>query len=1040
MPFMIGGFANGLFSGASDALKIGMMYQGYTNQQAQIDAAEQAKTAAENQQWNEDSDSNLDATVKYAEDSGILDKPKSDSQTSKPSTTTELTRPEAPDFSKLKKPAAITTPAPSGPAVTPDAPIPTATKPPSGPATSAMLYKDYDQAEGALGRQQYDLATGYPLTVSQQIARSANYIKSGYQPRPGAQPPPAQPAGSPPPLPTSENEVIPGYVPRPGARPPLPAPAPAQPTIAGGSGTGAAALENQPISGYYPRPGAQPPTGPALPPPPVMSQIYARPGVYTPRPGAQPPPPAPAPSQPSVAGGSGTGAAALENQPIPGYVPRPGAQPPPPGPAPSMQAPPVITQQPQNIQPGQGPGALSRYPSQPQPQPQPGFPGPASQAEPTGAPGLGQKLLGMLNPIGSAQAAETPPAPTGAPPGAQAGAQPAASVTPPPASPAADKQPSLTERTAQPQKGPTTTDKPVVANQQGPTTESETPQPPAPAFDHRPYQWLQQKWPEAYKLVNQIAEQEGANPAQLALHWYLESRFQTTSPSSDKGAVGPLQVIPSTRDLVDPKHQLDPNSLEGSLTLAARYIHHELDPKFGVGTPSAIIAYHSGPGNVDLFTRTPLDQLAATHPQGVKYLQDAYPGLKLTPANFTSNTSVNPPELVNAGNTHGPDGFLDALVRTGPAGMTMTNLWRQAENSLVYAALRRGDWNGVAAARDYVFQMSHQGAMSNLMAADQNILAGNMSGAAQSLAKAHAFFPDGSYAGFGVAKDGSLWGQQFNENTREPMGKPFEITHDAIAMQLAQSQDPHKYLAFVQEQQKLNSQIALNAAHQKYYETLPDWKTQIAAQHDAARIKAEEDTNLVRLQIAGAKQDNDAKWQATVDKEAAGLYTPGGEKALDLGKGATPEDYATHAEIFTALRNSPQPDGGHLSTANAANLAGGIANGSLKVGPMQQARDGSAYHAVVDAKTGQPRGYLSADQGDRLRGLAGATPIMPPKAPATAPGPGGAVGGGGVRPGPQMTGAPAPGGAIGAGAGSQMAMYQGLNQNLTGQPLQALPA
>ena len=262
--------------------------------------------------------------------------------------------------------------------------------------------------------------------------------------------------------------------------------------------------------------------------------------------------------------------------------------------------------------------------------------GSAQAAEPT--PGQGQGP-GQ----GQSQPSSTPAATdTGAPAAVGPGSKPTVQATPAPATAPAANTP------AQQHTGPATTTKPVAPDQQGATQTSEAPPPvQTPEFDHRPYLLLQRDHPAEFATLNRIAGEEHTSPAQLALIWHLESNMQPTSIDSAKGAVGPFQILPSTARMVDPQGKEDITTFEGGARVAARLMHMVIEPKFGVGTPSSFIAYQGGNGSADDASKMSWGEFQASHPEGAKYLTDAYGRQTLAQGMFTPDGSVNMQQFVN---------------------------------------------------------------------------------------------------------------------------------------------------------------------------------------------------------------------------------------------------------------------------------------------------------------------------------------------------------------------------------------------------------
>ena len=1059
---MFGAGVNGLFSGMSDAMKLYSMYQGIQQTQAGIDNADKVRQAMQDdldkQQPAGSAKDNIwggGVNPNDTNDPGSnIDKPDPDVGVAKPSegvkTLAGADRPAKTDADLDKVgPSAGTTPetkTDTGAALTPNAPIvsPAAgaaaasglqTPPRTGPVAAST-----NPPEGTPGTQGIPEQQSPPASAKEthDQQRWKAWLKAG-----GTVADWLASGGSP--SAVAGHGVSAGADPTGGAAsapitPPVPTPAPAA-AAPGAIGTPTTSPQQPPVQAGDPSlMGA--PAGPALTPAP-----------YPGRPVQGPPVPQPQRS---------LGNRALDQvdpvTPVPGS---PLTQPPAPSFAPSVtppQAPVPSTQQ--------GVGGATPYPGRPEqgpPIPQPArspgnrafdqldpvtpIPSNPPQRTSDASPSIGSRILSAFNPMGSAQAAEpTPgqgqgpgqgqsqpsstPAATDTsaqPQGAIGGQPPTVQAKPAPATSSAAQQP------AQQQTGPAKTNAPVAPNQQGQTATSEAPpKVQTPEFDHRPFALLRHDHPEDFDLLSKIAGEENANPAWVARVWMNESGMRHTAPVGADGEVGPLQILPSTQRIVDPQMREDVSTLPGALRIAARLGHLVIDPQFPLGSPSSFLAYNKGNGAADLASKMPWDEFAKIHPVGAEYVRKAMGGATLAQGMFTPATQVDMKQFVDAGIQQGPNGALEVLARTGPAGMSMSNLWKQAEISGVYAALMRGDQQGAMAARDFVFQMSHAGATSNLMAADKALLSGDGEATAQYLAKAHAFFPDGTYGQFGVDKSGQVWGQRFDEATGKPLAAPFQVTHEGLATQLIETRDPNKYRELVNKEQQNAADLRLKAAHESYYYNQPDARTQAAAlrantqlqiegQRETARQTQNEENNRVKLQIAAGRADSTAKHEQGVEKEAHDLYTPdsnGTYRGLTDMQAADAAPVAGHiGEIYTAVRNSEQPNGGHLSSPFAQTLAKTIAQGG-QIG-FERKTNPTTGESVVEMsdKAGNKVGYLSPAQAQRLLGL-GLIKVPQSQAPQ-APGQGA-----GQR------------AAIGGGAGSYQVAASGGGTNLANQPYQ----
>lgn len=657
-------------------------------------------------------------------------------------------------------------------------------------------------------------------------------------------------------------------------------------------------------------------------------------------------------------------------------------------------------------------------------QPAPLSGGPITQAQP---PSWSGRLLSAINPVSSAEAA---PAPT-LPPAKQD--EGAATVGGPPigkdttkAAPSTRPEEVASARPIQP--GPVTvtgSGGKVAPGQTTPSLQSETtPAVATPQIWDSPYHLLAEQRPDLSAKVDAVTQKYRILPQELAAHWYTESDFREQVPDDPTGAnkaQGALQIEPGTHQTLDPKGTRNPHNLDDNLDLAAQRIQLA-NSHYGQGTPASWVAYMRGEGAVQREWSVDLDKALRDNPIVAKSLATAFPGVKLAQAMFPQGGPVNAQAVVQAGTQGGPDAFLKTMVATGPQGMPMTDLWRNAEGALVKAALMRGDLQGAMHAQDFVLQMSHAGMTSNLMAADQALLSGNSTTAAQYLAKAHAFFPDGTYGRFGTGSDGKLYAEQFNEGNGQPTGQRFEVTHNALSYQLMLTRDPVKFAQLVQEQQKTNSSIMLNQGRAEYYADLPNQRRESAqlqfqAREDATNQRAQSATEH-QATILEAQRMRDEQHHGNVqadnrsiDTGASKAYGPDSQDTIFLdqgGKALPPTQRQSVAEqaasIYGDVRRTSRDAGAPVGDLQAQGLTRALMSHQGKVTTK------NGVNAVVDPQTGQPLGYISDGLANRL-GLAGAKPQQ------------------------QSMNMPRPS-PIGAGANSPMAAMAGMGTNLTGQPLQ----
>lgn len=658
-------------------------------------------------------------------------------------------------------------------------------------------------------------------------------------------------------------------------------------------------------------------------------------------------------------------------------------------------------------------------PTAPAPQPMitqdqvPGLGGPQPPETPQQTSSLGSSILSAVMP--SAQAGELTPAQRD-----QAQTPPAtlgetkehtvltsserAPFVPPPAAGAEQRQPTQGINTAPETRdlaaGPAavTTTQTITPGQQGPTLASE-PTPVGVHLSPKPYLALQQsKDPDAathLATINQVADKYGVSPWRIALTWHQESAMHDAAPTNpESGARGSLQITPVAQKEVDPQGKLDPEDLRDAFELSARIIKKN-DDIFGKDTVTSQGAYFSGADNMRKLIANP--NLADGAPKTMKYMRDAQGGavdLRAVPA----PSNIDPVAFQQEATKGGPDAALTYLVSAGGRGQPMSELWRNAEVQLMSHAAQHGDYAGMQHARDFVFQMVHAGTSEHLQDAYISLQSGDTMGAAQALAKAHAFAPDNSSAKFAVDGQGQLVGQRFSEiDPTKPMGAPVPISLNTIAGLLSRAADPHQFMASVQHQQLLSSEIALHHAQIKHFGdeidvqreghavTLAGHQQTSLDRGDAtrARLQASEEATLARRDIAAergqyyqsvqqarldsAKQLQDERLEArrqlqaehqhsanaALEKETNTAFDPS-----NMPKGMDPGKFSLGSTLYKDIRSNDPGSTGPYSKY----LADGLIGGTFKIAPVT---DGSGRWGIA-GQDGVTLGTLSGPTGQQF--------------------------------------------------------------------------
>jgi hypothetical protein len=551
----------------------------------------------------------------------------------------------------------------------------------------------------------------------------------------------------------------------------------------------------------------------------------------------------------------------------------------------------------------------------------------------------------------------------------------------------------------------------VAPGQQGDSQQSQpTNTAYAPPVNPSPWAWLQKNDPEGAQWVRDAVKAEGGGSVseeQLAAHWYNESHFGRTSNNSYAGAMGPMQFMPPTYRDMDPHGQYDVHSAPDALKLGARYLKHlAVDEHFGAGSFLTNYAYWRGPTAARAL-QADFDGTLRNQPKEVADdIARFYPGMKLSkdlaPGDGGGQSYRDNYRDVAQAQT--PDEIMNIVATTGPTGMGMTDRWKQLEGAMVAAAIAHGNYDAVGHVTDWIAQVSHQGALSNLASAYTMLQQGNTQGAAGALARAHAFFPDGSYGRFGVSANGTLLAQQYDEKTGLAMGKPFMINKDHIATQMMSLQNPRTFLDTVQKYEKTNSEIALANAHAHYYNEMPDMKQATldakAAQqreHDAAVSQRQADAAAYKAEVARVKDEKNAAEEDKASTATNSDFQPRMNEArtnIEAARAsgdneALAKSEAEYARLGQASQISrelriPQPHGGYGMAGGAADvLADDVSRGRTNMFPLT-APDGSKHvgiynknvtQADVDANKAQPRAIVSEQRGTRIQYLTGAVPL-----------------------------------------------------------------
>jgi hypothetical protein len=260
---------------------------------------------------------------------------------------------------------------------------------------------------------------------------------------------------------------------------------------------------------------------------------------------------------------------------------------------------------------------------------------------------------------------------------------------------------------------------------------------------------------------------------------------------------------------------------------------------------------------------------------------------------------------------------------------------------------------------------------------------------------------------FGVDKAGNVWAQRVDENDpSRKLGPPTQVTHQALAAMMIQTRDPNTFVKLVNEQQKVASELRLQAAQTANVLDEPASRArasdvaayghQLTAETAALGRRSAED-------IAGAHDQTTREVGLAHDasrEDVAGIRTigkgsgPGAAKAIhdEVGKAWGPDAVGSDGKTLTGqqrslgsqihydIRDRADPGGPPQTAPHAEYLAHGLVEGTFKA---QRGEDGR--YGVFDPKQpGQPLGFLSAQMGQQLEAsrytppTVGAPQVSPP--------------------------------------------------------------
>lgn len=560
-------------------------------------------------------------------------------------------------------------------------------------------------------------------------------------------------------------------------------------------------------------------------------------------------------------------------------------------------------------------------------------------------------------------------------------------VTPGPGGTAAVQSPEPAKTAAAPPKQQPAQEQPLHATPGGAAVQTEPPPTSAQYKGQIPvhsYNHLGNTNPELFNMITEEATRVGVTPQRLIHTAAFESKFNNAKPGKD-GETSMFQILPSTqleleRQYFGGQHfdLTKPENVRVAARMSALYIR-QMDDKFGADSYASVAAYNGGPG----FQTSPGRENAMTY--AAKFFDPKGQSTDYSKFDFGSGTggTMTANGVVQA-SKGGPDSTMRYIVDSAPRGLSMSDGWQHAQSLMVNSFLQLGDIEGAEKAQDFMMRQAFMGSNTHLMGAAASLERGDGMTAAQQLAKAHAFFPDGT-AGRFMTNGREVFGVRLDEATGKPLGSPFKITAQEVRAQLQVTGNPMTFSKFLSDQQKSAAETRLHNAQAGVAETKPaidlakiggaNARAQATIdQHE--RGEAYKNARLA-MQLA-AKEAAD---RAAKDPETLKQLNDAADKALNDPNNPwpippvydTPEKQSKYnsqrTQMVTGLiRSSP---GMSLPPGTARYIAQNLLNETWKLHPTADPKDPTKNGwAVVDAKGQRVPGDYAIDTvtGESIKG------------------------------------------------------------------------
>ena len=472
------------------------------------------------------------------------------------------------------------------------------------------------------------------------------------------------------------------------------------------------------------------------------------------------------------------------------------------------------------------------------------------------------------------------------------------------------------------------------------------------------FNWLANKQPEVFNTIAGIGQRFGVSTERLIQHARMESELNLNVSDGAAGEQGPFQILPKTQKYLQDKYlrgqQLDPKTWEGGATLAALKVR-ECDQR-GADSYASVACYNGGgEGAKEYAAKFFSDKKSSDH----------------SSMNFGDLEKPNGGSTMTANGVvkafrSGPDAGMRYLVDTSSRGSSMSDAWQQAQSSLLEHFVGKGDMDGAEKAQDFIMRQAFMGSNTHLMGAAASLERGDGMMAAQQLAKAHAFFPDGT-AGRFMTNGREVFGVRLDETTSKPMGQPFNISAQDVRAQLRVTGNPMTFAKFLTDQQKAAAEIRLHNAQAGYQEARPAIEllkeqgrstrlgsTQAAAEQlTHLRNMYADRRQLEALNAAAASKagEKDPETAAQLDKFMADNFAPG---TWEVPAGIKPESQAAFIgkrnQLARGLKaNSPKMS---MDPGLVKDVADKVMNGAYTLIPsVDQNNIANNGFFVADGKT-----------------------------------------------------------------------------------------